>query len=63
MEVLILTLFVSLTLAAMGVGLFVWTIKSGSHEHADRLALLPIESDESDSEDAPREDEAAEDHT
>ena len=52
MEVLILTVFVSLVLAAAGVGLFVWSIKSGTHEHADRLALLPIEDDVND---APRE--------
>lgn len=47
MEVLILTLFVSLILAGAGVGLFVWSIREGTHEHADRLALLPID-DESD---------------
>lgn len=46
MEVLILTLFVSLILAGAGVGFFVWSIRTGSHEHADRLALLPIESEE-----------------
>ena len=46
MDVLILTLFVSLMLAGAAVGLFVWSVKSGSHEHADRLALLPIEGDD-----------------
>jgi nitrogen fixation-related uncharacterized protein len=42
-EVLILTLFVSLILAALGVGLFIWSVLKGSSEHADRLALLPLE--------------------
>lgn len=47
MDVLILTLFVSLTLAGAAVAFFLWSIRTGSHEHADRLALLPLESDES----------------
>ena len=51
MEVLILTLFVSLVLAGAAVASFIWSIRSGSHEHADRLALLPIEPD------APSDDE------
>ncbi len=47
MDVLILTLFVSLMLAGAGVGFFIWSMKEGTHEHAERLALLPIEDDES----------------
>ncbi len=43
MEVLILTIFVSLALAALGVGFFAWTVRAGSSEHDDRLALLPLE--------------------
>ncbi|MCC6877860.1 MAG: cbb3-type cytochrome oxidase assembly protein CcoS [Sandaracinaceae bacterium] len=43
MEVLILLIFVSLVLAAAAVAFFVITLRSGSHEHTDRLALLPIE--------------------
>jgi cbb3-type cytochrome oxidase maturation protein len=43
MDVLILTIFVSLILAALGVGLFVWSARAGTGEHADRLALLPLE--------------------
>ncbi|MBX7195899.1 MAG: cbb3-type cytochrome oxidase assembly protein CcoS [Sandaracinaceae bacterium] len=43
MEVLILTVFVSLVLAALGVGLFVWSAKSRTFEHSDRLAILPLE--------------------
>lgn len=42
-EVLLLTVFVSLVLAALGVGLFVWTVRSKTFEHADRLAILPLE--------------------
>jgi cbb3-type cytochrome oxidase maturation protein len=45
MEVLILTLFVSLALAALGVGFFVWSVAKGTGEHSDRLALLPLEHD------------------
>ncbi len=45
MEILILTIFVSLILAALGVGFFVWSVDRGSGEHADRLALLPLEPD------------------
>lgn len=51
MEVLVLTLFVSLVLAGSAVAFFIWSIKTGSHEHADRLALLPLEPDESSSDD------------
>lgn len=51
MEVLTLTLFVSLVLAGGAIAFFIWSIRTGSHEHADRLALLPIDSDE------PSEDE------
>ncbi|MFK7984891.1 MAG: cbb3-type cytochrome oxidase assembly protein [Sandaracinaceae bacterium] len=46
MNVLILTMFVSLILAVAGVGFFIWTVRQGAHEHGDRLALLPLESGE-----------------
>ncbi len=46
MEVLILTLFVSLILAALGVGFFIWSVDRGTGEHADRLALLPLENED-----------------
>ena len=45
MEVLILTTFVSVLLAASGVGLFVWTARARTFDHADRLALLPLRDD------------------
>ena len=43
MEVLILTTFVSVLLAAGGVGLFVWSVRARTFDHADRLAILPLE--------------------
>ena len=43
MSALVLTLVVSLVLAAGAVGLMVWTIYQGTHEHHDRLALIPLE--------------------
>ena len=45
MDILILTLFVSLVLAAAGIGFFIWSVKQGTHEHSERLALLPLEDD------------------
>lgn len=45
MEILILTLFVSLVLGGAGVGFFVWSVRQGAHEHGDRLALLPLQDD------------------
>lgn len=46
MEVLILQVFVSLLLVVGSVILFVFTVKQRDYEHADRLALLPLETDE-----------------
>jgi cbb3-type cytochrome oxidase maturation protein len=43
MEVLILTTFVSVSLAAAGVGLFVWSVRARTFDHTDRLAILPLE--------------------
>ena len=47
MDVLILLLFVSAILVAGAVLLFLRGIGSGDFEHGDRLALLPLESEES----------------
>lgn len=44
MEALILTVFVSLVLSALAVGLFVWDVRQGGHDHHDRLSLLPLDS-------------------
>ena len=38
-------LLVSLVLAASAVGLFAWLLRHGTFDHADRLALLPIDDD------------------
>jgi cbb3-type cytochrome oxidase maturation protein len=45
MDTLILTMFVSLVLAAGGLAMFVWLAGARTFDHADRLALLPIEDD------------------
>ncbi|MFW5876008.1 MAG: cbb3-type cytochrome oxidase assembly protein CcoS [Myxococcota bacterium] len=43
MEVLILLIFVSSVLVTGAVAFFAWNVRQGTHEHADRLALLPLE--------------------
>ena len=45
MNVLLLTVFVSLMLALGAVLLFSWGWSKGEHQHSDRLALLPLEDD------------------
>ena len=45
MEVLILQVFVSLLLVVGSIVLFVFTCRSRTFDHADRLALLPVEDD------------------
>lgn len=51
MEVIALTMFVSLCLVACSLLLLAFTLRQRSHEQSDRLALLPMEDD-----DAPRDD-------
>lgn len=46
MDALILTMFVSLVLAAGGVGMFIWLAGARTFDHADRLALLPMDDDD-----------------
>lgn len=43
MDVLILLVFVSLTLAGAAIGLFAWLIRQRTFEHSERLELLPID--------------------
>lgn len=43
MEVLVLEIFVSLVLVVGALLLFAHSAKQRDHEHADRLALLPLE--------------------
>lgn len=45
MDILILQVFVSLLLVVGSVILFLVTCRARTFDHADRLALLPIESD------------------
>lgn len=43
MEVLMLTVFVSLVLAVAGVLFFAWNVRERAHEHIDELSLLPLD--------------------
>lgn len=43
MEILILLIFISVVLVGAAVACFVWTVRQGTFDHADRLALLPLE--------------------
>ncbi len=45
MNVIPVLVVCSLFLAACAVALFAWSVHRGDHEHADRLALLPLEDD------------------
>jgi hypothetical protein len=45
MSVLILQVFVSLMLVLSSVLLFAYSVRYRDHEHADRLALFPLEDD------------------
>lgn len=46
MDILILQVFVSLLLVASSVILFAFTCRQKSFDHADRLALLPIDDED-----------------
>lgn len=43
MEVVALLLYVGAVWVVGAIGLFLWSIVSKGHEHADRLAILPLE--------------------
>ncbi len=45
MEILILTVFVSMALVLGELVFFAWNVRQGSHDHSDRLTLLPLEDD------------------
>lgn len=45
MSVIVLQVFVSLMLVVGSVVLFIWTVRSRTLEHADRLSLAPLEDD------------------
>jgi hypothetical protein len=40
-----LTVFISVLLVTGEIVFFAWNVHHGSHEHDDRLALLPLEHD------------------
>jgi cbb3-type cytochrome oxidase maturation protein len=44
-EVLILQVFVSLVLVGISVLAFAYSVRRRDYEHADRLALFPLEED------------------
>jgi hypothetical protein len=43
MEAVTLLMFVGVVWVLGAIGLFSWNILNRGHEHADRLALLPLE--------------------
>ena len=45
MEVLILLIFIGICFVGIALYFFVWTVRAGSLQHADRLALLPLRED------------------
>ena len=45
MTVLVITLFVSVILMALGIFLFGYSFLQGDYEHIDALSLLPLEED------------------
>lgn len=53
MEVIALTMFVSLCLVACSLLLLAFTLRQRSHEQSDRLALLPMEDDHAPTDHAP----------
>ena len=48
MDVVILQVFVSLMLVVGSVVLFAFTCRQRDFDHADRLALLPLDKDDAD---------------
>jgi hypothetical protein len=48
MEVVTLLLYVGAVWVVGAIALFVWNVANHSHEHADRLAVLPLEDNWSD---------------
>ena len=43
MEILILLIFVCVLLVGAAVAFFGWTVRQGTFDQADRLALLPLD--------------------
>jgi len=49
MEVVTLLLFVGALWVLAGIGFFAWNLLAESHDHAERLAVLPLEDNWTDS--------------
>jgi cbb3-type cytochrome oxidase maturation protein len=47
MEILILLIFVCVVLVGAAVAFFAWTVRQGTFDHVDRLALLPLDEEKS----------------
>ena len=45
MDVLILLIAVCVVLIVGAIGFFAWTVREGTFDHTDRLALLPLDED------------------
>lgn len=45
MDILIITIFVSLLLVVAGLSFFIHRLRAGDFEHGDRLSLLPLADD------------------
>jgi len=43
MKILILLIFVCVVLVGAAVAFFAWTVRQGTFDQADRLALLPLD--------------------
>lgn len=62
MDVLMLTLFASLLLVGAALLFFHWNLRQRSHEHLERLAILPLADDEQTVRpDSPREERDGDD--
>jgi hypothetical protein len=53
MEVIALLLYVGAVWVAGAIGLFIWNVACKGHEHADRLAILPLEDNWTDASQVP----------
>ncbi len=47
MEILAYLVIVSVALVTGAVAFFVWTVRQGTFDHSDRLALLPLDDEPS----------------
>jgi len=57
MEVMIFLLFIGFFFVSSFIWLFFWTMRKGSLQHADRLALLPLSQDDTISRSTGSEDQ------